>query len=118
MSTRPTRAQLVWLMAFVGSMAGDPLPAHAAQSRAGSADGVAIAYDAHGAGTPRWFSSTAGRATARIGRASSSRWAVATASSRSTLRDTASRERTDRRGRSRRSERTWRRWWKSSASNA
>ncbi len=52
MSTRPTRAQLLWLMAFVGSMAGDPSPAHAAQGRAASADGVAIAYDAHGAGTP------------------------------------------------------------------
>ncbi|CAG1000850.1 AB hydrolase superfamily protein YdjP [Burkholderiales bacterium] len=39
-------------MAFVGSMAGDPSPAHAAQGRAASADGVAIAYDAHGAGTP------------------------------------------------------------------
>ncbi len=52
MSTRPTRAQLLWLMAFVVSMAGDPSPAHAAQGRAASADGVAIAYDAHGAGTP------------------------------------------------------------------
>ena len=52
MSTRPTRAQLLWLMAFVVSMAGDPSPAHAAQGRTASADGVAIAYEAHGAGTP------------------------------------------------------------------
>lgn len=39
-------------MAFVVSMAGDPSPAHAAQGRAASADGVAIAYEEHGAGTP------------------------------------------------------------------
>ena len=52
MSTRPTRAQLLWLMALIVSMAGDPSPAHAAPGRAASADGVAIAYDAHGAGTP------------------------------------------------------------------
>ncbi len=52
MSNRPTRAQLLWLMAFVVSMADDPSPAHAGQGRAASADGVAIAYEAHGAGTP------------------------------------------------------------------
>ena len=52
MFTRPTRAQLLWLMALIVSMAGDPSPAHAAPGRAASADGVAIAYDAHGAGTP------------------------------------------------------------------
>ena len=52
MSTRPTRAQSLWLMAFVVSMAGDLSPAHAGQGRASSADSVVIAYEAHGAGTP------------------------------------------------------------------
>ena len=52
MSTRPTRAQLLWLMASVASMAGDPSPAQAAQGRVASADGVAIAYEALGAGAP------------------------------------------------------------------
>ena len=52
MPAPPTRAKLLWLMAFVVSMSGDPSAAHAAQGRAASADGVAIAYEDHGAGTP------------------------------------------------------------------
>ena len=52
MITCPTRGQLLWPMAFVFSMAGDPSPAHAAPGRAASADGVAVAYDDRGAGTP------------------------------------------------------------------